>query len=133
MNTQLHIVFGATNGYQASGNPLFGRRTRIAGEYKFCTRQEAIDWLMEFAADESDNNMMNDDGTAVMNGTREIMNNKNTAYHYDGYTWEVIGVDEISEEDAQLAISMGRVPADWIYEARPDLKPEEVDEEDTTA
>lgn len=126
MNTSTYIIFGSTNGYQASRNASFGRRTRIAGDYRVCNKAEAIEWLMGFACAESDNYSYNDEGTAIVdcNGN-EIMNNTETCYSDDGYGWELIAVEDLTEADAQLAIDMSRVPAEWIYDVRPEMKPEE--------
>ncbi len=139
-----YILIGRTNPYQAQRSGLFRGRTLIAVDYYYyMSKLEASDKLMDLCIQESDNYGYNDDGTAVQewisgdidDGTAKydaIMERGDLSYHYDGYDWAMVPVDELDYDEARAALRYGLNNADtqMIYDRFPDLAPVvEADEE----
>lgn len=135
MNTT-YITFGTTNPYQAQRNGLFRGRTRIAIRYDYCTKKEASESLMVDCVLKNDNYTIADDCSAVLycDGAAEIiMKHGDLRYHHDGYTYESIELNDLTEDDAKIGIRDGAIwgrDLDLVYEMYPDLAPAvEADEE----
>lgn len=138
-----YILFGSTNGYQASRNATFKGRTRIAHNCEVnVTAEEASRKLMSYYEAENDNYTTNDAGDVVFaigyneeteQSTYETLGSVgDLSYSDDGYSWEFIALEDLTEEDARLALKDGRlIPSDEeaIYELHPDLRPSEEEED----
>jgi hypothetical protein len=133
MNTT-YITFGSTNSYQAQGNGLFRGRTRIAIRSVYEAATDASERLMDDCVGESDNYCISDDCSAVLgaNAYSSIMQHGDMAYEHDGYIYESIAIEDLTEEDAKIAIRDGVLTAEDLfdlYAMYPALAPVEADEE----
>ncbi len=134
MNTT-YITYSSTNPYQAQGNGLHRGRTRIAIRSVYESATEASERLMDDCVRESDNYCIADDCSAVLgaNAYTSIMQHGDLSYHHDGYTYESIELNDLTEEDAKIAIRDGVLTSEDLfdlYAMYPDLAPVvEADEE----
>ena len=139
MNTRAsYILFGSTNGYQASRNATFNGRTRIAHSVAgYMTAQEASEKLLGFLCEENDNHHYDDAGNVVIalsyddatdtEVTEVVGSVGDLSYEYDGYGWEYIALDDLTEEDAKLALDSGRLSdmeTEEVYNLHEILRPE---------
>lgn len=143
MNTT-YITYSSTNPYQAQGNGLHRGRTRIAIRSAYETAIEASERLMDDCVRESDNYCIADDCSAVLkltssvdvrdaNAYSSIMQHGDLAYEHDGYIYESIAIEDLSEDDAIIAIRDGVLIADDLfdlYAMYPALAPVPVEDEE---
>ena len=137
MENTTYILFGSTNGYQAQGSGLFRGRTKIAIRASYCPREQESKALLDDCYKESDNHAYNKWGTAVQQmisydeerNTIEwdvIMELGEMSYYHDGYSYESIAIDDLSENEARIAIRdnvLNNLEIQRLYELHPDLAP----------
>lgn len=137
MQNTTYILFGSTNGYQAQGSGLFRGRTKIAIRASYGPREQESKALLDDCCNESDSHTYNKWGTAVqqMISCDEerniikwdvIMELGEMSYHHDGYSYESIAIDDLSEEEARVAIRdnvLNNLEIQRLYELHPDLAP----------
>lgn len=138
------ILFGSTNGYQADRSGIFRGRTRIAHSVEhYITADEASRRLMGYFERESDNYIWAGSGDVqtcvgidpvTEEGIYETIGSAgDMSYHHDGYSWEFIEVNDLTEEDARLALRCNQMlPSieEVVYTNHPDLRPVEEADED---
>ncbi len=122
MNTT-YITYSSTNPYQAQSNGLHRGRTRIAIRSVYETAIEASERLMDHCVRESDNYCIADDCSAVIKLTSSvdvrdasIMQHGDMAYEHDGYIYESIAIEDLTEDDAIIAIRDGVLIADDLFD-----------------
>ena len=136
------ILFGTAGQNVAQGDGRFGRTLRKAFGAIYGTKEEASEKLMGFCAEEADDYIYNDDGTAVQVwlGERDgehiyetVMSQGDMSYEHDSRTWEYIAIGDLDEDDAAIVIRDGVLSdaeLEEVYDLHPYLRPEEEVEED---
>lgn len=130
-----YITYSSTNPYQAQGNGLHRGRTRIAIRSVYETATEASERLMDDCVRESDNYCISDDCSAVLgaNAYSSIMQHGDLAYEHDGYIYESIAIEDLTEDDAIIAIRDGVLTSEDLfdlYAMYPALAPVPVEDEE---
>lgn len=130
-----YIFFGRTNPYLAKFG-IFNGRTVIAFRTEYCTPGCAESLLRSYCVEESDNYTIDEEGNVVYctsynhetdEATHEvIMEAGATSYEHDGRTYWFSAIDDLTEEEARVALrdqALSDDEREQVYDLHPELNP----------
>ena len=130
-----YLLFGTTNPYQAQAgrNSGFFRGRTLATERAtyYLTEEEATAQIIRWASE--DTGEFPDDEGILCKGSFDEVTPGSLSYHHDGYSWELVPVDELDEAQAKEVIRAGawlsEDELEGIYQRHEDLRPVTTDED----
>lgn len=130
-----YIFFGRTNPYLAKFG-IFNGRTMIAFRVEYCTAEVASETMLAMCVAERDGYTCDEAGNVVYctsydhttdEATYEVvMEAGATSYEHDGRTYWFSAIDNLTEEEARMALrdqSLSEDERETVYEQYPELNP----------